>query len=93
MDEDEEPHIGQFCSVLLRLPNLLEMTVPIQIVHEEDNGDDNMGSDEEDYVTDRDSVAVQEVFRFGDAFVNPREGGGGLFISRRRGDTGTSSDI
>ena len=67
------------------------MTVPIQIVHEEDNGDDNMGSDE-DYVTDHGSVAVEEVFRFGDAFVNPREGGGGLFITRRR-DTGMFFDI
>lgn len=57
--------------------------VPIQIIHEEDDDGDDMGSDEEDYVIDN-GLAGEDVFGFGDTFVNAnnREGGG-LFVQRR----------
>ena len=45
-----------------------------------------MGSDEEDYVLDNGGPSEEQVFGFGDAFVNAnnREGGG-VFVHRRRG--------
>lgn len=44
-----------------------------------------MGSDEEDYVLDNGGPSEEQVFGFGDAFVNAnnREGGG-VFVHRRR---------
>lgn len=85
MDEDDE-HIGLSC---LYFPGNCTFTdqrkVPIQIIHEEDDGGDDMGSDEEDYILENGGAAGEEVFGFGDSFVNAsnREGGG-VFVHRRR---------
>ncbi|KAF5386145.1 hypothetical protein D9615_002574 [Tricholomella constricta] len=54
--------------------------VPIQIIHEEDNEADDMGSDEEDYALENGAVNGEE-FGYGDAFVS-RDGG--VFVHRGR---------
>lgn len=59
--------------------------VPIQIIHEDDDEPDEGGS-EDDYRLDNGGPSEEQVFGFGDAFVNAnnREGGG-VFVHRRRG--------
>lgn len=60
--------------------------VPIQIIRDEDDGVDDMGSDEEDYIMENGGITGEQAFGLGDSFVNAsnREGGGGIFIHRRR---------
>jgi hypothetical protein len=57
--------------------------VLIQIIHEDDNEPDNVGSNEEDYVLDNGGPPDDQVFSFGDAFVNTNNrDGGGVFVHR-----------
>ncbi|KAG5651874.1 hypothetical protein H0H81_007094 [Sphagnurus paluster] len=68
MDEEDEP------------ANM----VPIQIIHEEDNEADDMGSDEEDYALENGAINGEDVFGFGDSFINTGHRDGGVFVERRR---------
>ncbi|RDB16805.1 E3 ubiquitin-protein ligase TOM1-like [Hypsizygus marmoreus] len=61
-----------------------EHVVPIQIIHEEDEEGDDMGSEEEDYVLENGGPAG-EVFGFADSFINTsNRDGSGPFVQRRR---------
>jgi len=88
MDDDDEHGTGRFIVIPFYLTSLTQLSlVPIQIIHEEDDEPDDMGSDEEDYALENGGPAEEQVFGFGDAFVNAnnREGGG-VFVHRRRGN-------
>lgn len=69
---------------------LIGCTEPIQIIHADEEDEPDMMSDEEEYVLENGTVAIEDVFGFGDAFINANNNreGSSLFAPRRHRGTG-----
>lgn len=69
----------------LSLPPLTNLLVPIQIIHEEGQEGDDIGSDEEEYALENaGGGSIEQAFDFADAFINGANRNGGIFVHRRR---------
>lgn len=59
--------------------------MPIQVIHEQDDEPDELGSDEDDFIVEDGTFAEEEIFDF-EGFINNNDDreGGGVFVQRQR---------